>query len=800
MRGDTSAERRADRRRRFGRSWVRAVPLVALAAVGTGDGPGSGRAWAQARTGPEAERRKLIEKLGLPAKAPPPADAGAAAGKSPPADGPSAPAALGGGAGGATVAVGGAPRLPPPPVFRGRVHRQLIQSCKVCHMVGGPAGATRFVLGGDARPDFASTRPLVDTANARAGLLLTKGAGQAHAGGAPLPEGSPGYRVLFAWVVAGARLDAPAEAVAATAPPAAGAAVAGAGVAATPPPRRSRGGGGRPPRTGGAPVPGAAGTSGDRAVLAPVATAVPPPSVAAPPSTAAAPEAVTTSGSGGDAIGATGAGPAAAPGTQSIAGPTFADAYRVLQSRCQLCHNPQGQASISRLRLEGDGARDHAALLPMVATAAPASSLLLRKGAGELHAGGPTIAAGSAPDEVLRAWIAAGAPGPEAPVVVAAPAAGVPSSPAPGEIAGDGRPPAAEAAAPGAAGPPVPSPASSPHAPGAPLSPGLLAALASGVRINGRFDLNYERRAISGSPFVSGQDAFESYHHFIFVSRDAASDPFGFTAEIIEQRFWELSGRWRAPSGVWGGMVKAGKVVVPFGVEPLFHQSYGGHAGFDQRILPIVWAVEGIVGQVDARWGALTVTDDIFVGRGHRLAGADAVLNLQTNISASDDATVALGNRLGVSFGPANAWYSFYYSPLGFGRRLVMQALDVELWRIEGVPILDRLTVGLGAMRADISGGGPGLDHYHFGDYLLVRVRLLDYLHLQYRQGLRTFNNRRGTYIDSRRLTAEDGSTHNIGLVYRRRGLTFGLFQFWNLEKVDEVRDDLFRAVVAYDF
>jgi hypothetical protein len=322
----------------------------------------------------------------------------------------------------------------------------------------------------------------------------------------------------------------------------------------------------------------------------------------------------------------------------------------------------------------------------------------------------------------------------------------------------------------------------------------------SDVRLNGRFDLNYERRGISGSPFTSGQDVLTSYHHFVFLSRHSGRDPFGFNAEPIEQRFWELSMRWRAPGTRWGGFVKAGKVLVPFGVEPLFHQSYGGHAGFDQRLLPIIWASEGITAQANARWGMFTFTDDVFVVRGHRLTAANAILNLQTNISSSDDVTIAFGNRAGVSFGPVAAWYSFYYSPLGFGRRLVMQAIDAELWRIAGVPVLDRLTIGIGAVRADVSGGGSGFDHYHFGDYLVLRFRLADYLYVQYRQGLRTINNRRGAYLDSTRLTAEDGSTHNIGLIYRRHGLMVGLYQFWNLEKVNEVRDDFFRAVVAYDF
>jgi hypothetical protein len=109
-------------------------------------------------------------------------------------------------------------------------------------------------------------------------------------------------------------------------------------------------------------------------------------------------------------------------------------------------------------------------------------------------------------------------------------------------------------------------------------------------------------------------------------------------------------------------------------------------------------------------------------------------------------------------------------------------------------------------MRADVSGGeemgsgGAGKDYYHFGSYFQVRYHPTDWFYLQYRQGLHTFNNRRGVIVDDTRLTRDDGSTHNFGAVARYRGLTAGLYYFINLEKADEIPDDFLRASVTYDF
>jgi hypothetical protein len=368
------------------------------------------------------------------------------------------------------------------------------------------------------------------------------------------------------------------------------------------------------------------------------------------------------------------------------------------------------------------------------------------------------------------------------------PAAAVPGAPA--AVV----PPAAPAVASPSA--PLPPAAASPHGHGA--DGGI--ALPLGLRLNGRFDLNYERRGLGRDHgFGDGKNVLRSYHQFLFLSRGAEGDPLGLSVEVIALTTWEAHFRHRfdAPLVL---VIRGGKLLVPFGNDPLFHQAYGGLMGFDQKILPPVWAQEGVSASLLYRHGQLSLTGEPYLVRGYALRQADGVLNLQNDFSTTDDLKPGAGVRLGAARGPLTVYYSFYFNPLGFGRRLVMQAADVSLWRVHGIPILDRLALGVGALRADISGGGAGADYYHFGSYWQARLYATDYLYLQYRQGLRTFNNRRGVIVDETRLDADDASTHTLGLVARWRGLTAGVHYFLNLEKANEVDDDFFRVTVAYEF
>ena len=438
---------------------------------------------------------------------------------------------------------------------------------------------------------------------------------------------------------------------------------------------------------------------------------------------------------------------------------------------------------MTRLLVSGDPTKDEAIARGLVNPQAPDASLLLTKASGKMHGGGAPLPAGDPRRVAIVAWIGALVAPP--PVAPSATVAGVTAAPVPAP------------SVPAPAAPPEPPPPSGGPPSGLPLPLGFL--------LNGRFDLDYERRQFNGDPFAeSSGGALRSYHHFLFLSRDAG-DPCGLSVEVLTLLFWE--GHCRLPGGLGpvAVTIAGGKILVPFGADPLFHQSYGGLAGFDQVVLPTVWSIEGVAAHGVLSRGPLAITDDLYVVRGYALQHADSVINLQNDFSPDDDTRLAVGNRIGAAWMGISAWYSAYFNPLGFGRRLVMQAIDVSLWRQRQIPVIGHFSLGFGLLRADVSGGGPGVggvgnDYYDFADYLQLRYFPVDWLYLQYRTGLHTFDNRRALVLDNSRLTTADGSTHNFGIVARTRSLWFGIFYFINLEKVDEIPNDLLRFNVTYEF
>ena len=572
-----------------------------------------------------------------------------------------------------------------------------------------------------------------------ASKLLQKASGAVlHGGGAPWPAASAPYERVLAWIRAGARLDHAAREEAAAAPEA-----------------------GEPERH----------PAGERhETRTPEAAPLPPPGPPVPAATPAVPSPAAPAPPA----------PVAAP-----AGPTFATAvHPVLMSVCAACHRAGGPAGMTRFLLSGDAARDEAVVRALVdpqraASRASFSARPRDRCTPEARRSPPAIRAARRSSPGSRGWRRHRRPLHRRPAP-------------PARRQRPLRRRASRAAAP----PPPPPPSAGPPA-------GI--GLPFGFMLNGRFDLNYERRQFTGNPFGdTSVAALRSYHHFLFLSRDAG-DPCGLTVEVLTLLFWE--GHCRLP---WqprpvSVTVAAGKIVVPFGADPLFHQSYGGLAGFDQVVLPPVWSIEGVAAHAVYWRRSLAVTDDLFVVRGYALQQADAVINLQSGFSPDDDTKLAIGNRIGVAWMGLSAWYSAYFNPLGFGRRLFMQAIDVNIWRQRQIPVLGHFSLGFGLLRADVSGGGPGVggvgyDYYDFADYLQLRYYPVDWLFLQYRTGLFTFDNRRALVLDNSRLTDADGSTHNFGIVARTRNLWFGIFYFINLEKVNEIPNDLLRFNVTYEF
>ncbi|GMU01122.1 hypothetical protein KH5H1_52420 [Corallococcus caeni] len=699
--------------------------------------PGPTRAQSQ-----EEQRRRLQERLGIK---PPPAqqvpDVGVAAPGTPsPTEAtrtPAAPPAR-------TPAVASRPRVPG---FAEDARPILEKACGNCHGPEGMASRSRWVLRGEPA-DYEATLRFVQPATAAQSPLLKKGTGTTlHGGKKVLAVESAEYATLLRWIEGGA-------------PP--GKARSAPAMAATVP---------------GASRPAHVGTSAPSAP-SPAATAsgvAASPVPSAPSSASAGPQPTASSD---DASAA----PRFAPGV-----------HEALLADCSSCHASDGMAAASRYVTHPDPEQHLRSVTPLVVPGAAANSLLYQRARGEAHPGGEVWAPGSAQLALLAQWIDAGATGtppPTAENTAVATAPPVPAAPVP------------------AVATPAP-PAAAPHGPGGPhagVPLGTFPGLGS-LSLNGRFDLNYERVNYNDHPFKSeGESALRSYHHFLFLTRQSAEDPVTLSLEVLSLQFWEVGFHISGPSWPVKVFAKGGKVLVPFGGDPLFHHSYGGLAGFDQRVLPVVFAREGLTVNVERRLGPLALSGDAYVISGYRLKRADAVLNLQSDLAPLEDTRLGVGARLGAAWGPINLWYSPYFNSLGFGRRLFLQALDVAVWRPRGLPVLEHFSLGAGLLRADVSGGeaegygGPGADYYHFASYLQLRYHPTDWLYLQYRQGLRTFGNRRGLILDSNALTREDGSSHNVGVMVRWRGLSAGLFQFWNLEKTDETPDDFTRLVVAYEF
>lgn len=636
-------------------------------------------------------------------------------------------------------------QTPPPPAFAGRLHETLLASCRGCHSTSGAAASSRFRLDGDLSRDFGSTRTMIDLHAPRRSLLLTKALGEAHGGGLVLSASTDGFRRILRWISAGGlRESSTPDGVGSAAEPSGGAS----------PPHRSS----HPKAPPAKPQALAAGTL---------------PKGATNPLEVPDAKIVVTA-------------PDAAPRENvPLVPPPGRALHSELVRSCMPCHGPGGMAAQTRYRLSGDLGENLAITRLFVDLHTPNASPALTKARGEAHGGGVVWAPGSEGAVKLLSWIAAGTPDdltaapPDTPVTsdltkVEAPPQAIPSGPPPRAV----------------------------HGAGAPAN-GL--DLAGGFHLNGRFDLNVDRRNFQTNPLSGkGDTALQSYHHFLFLNRSSVDDPFTLDVEIIDLEFFEIGARLLGPRSPIGIHVKAGKIVVPFGTEPLFHQSYGGHAGFDQRVLPAIWASEGVSASANTRVHGLALTLDAFSVRGHHLRGPDVVLNLQADRSPADDVHLGSGLRLGAAWGPIGGFYSNYWNPLGAGRTLFMQALDAGIWRWRRFPVLDRVVLGIGVLRADVSGSGGGQDYYHFASYLQARVYAFDWLHLQYRQGLRTFDNRRGLYQDPRRFGSSgslvDGSTHNVGVVARYAGLQAGLTYFLNFEKTNETPDDLLRLMVAYEF
>lgn len=669
------------------------------------------------------------------------------------------------------------------------MRRMLQIKCASCHKAGGSAAGTKLHFTGRAFTDYKAVLPFINRSNPAKSSLLTKSEGLAHMGGKPLPKGSAGHAALLRWIKAGAPYKQPE---------ATGEAGDKTRAQATPAARKS------PPRTR-PPKRRAPKTAPPKAADAEpqswgeVSKQAPSDKPTQPQPTQPRPAAQARTK---EAEAKAPAAPTATPFSPEV--------HRLLTNACGSCHAEGQFAGGTSYLVPSDPHAHFVAARSLVTPGNASKSKLYTRALGSEHAAGAIFTEDSEEAKLIAKWIDEGAH-----ELVQAGAAGSDDANTPpatssqsdnsaevAQRANSDHPPQQSKPAHGA------SPhGSSPHAAGHGGLSLMSHPILGTLTLNGRFDLNYERRNYNDNPFSSdANDVLRSYHHFVFLTRQSEQDPVTIKLEMLTLQFWEISMD-LSPTD-WPVQVSTtlGKILVPFGAEPLFHQTYGGLAGFDQRVMPTVFAREGIKLDAQTEWQDFTFAADLYAIAGYQLRQPDGELNLQSDFAPLEEVRLGFGLRLGAAYGPISAWYSAYLNKLGFGRQLFMQALDVALWRPRGIEVLEHFSLGAGFVRADVSGGedegygGPNADYYHFASYFQLRFYPVAWLYLQYRQGLRTFTNRRGFYIDETDLTAADASTHNIGISARYRGLSVGLFHFWNLEKTDEVLDDFTRLVVAYDF
>ena len=102
------------------------------------------------------------------------------------------------------------------------------------------------------------------------------------------------------------------------------------------------------------------------------------------------------------------------------------------------------------------------------------------------------------------------------------------------------------------------------------------------------------------------------------------------------------------------------------------HQSYGGFAGLTEHPPDRLGAGGRAVHVTFAppSWRSPTI---IYVVRGYALRQPDGVLNLQNDFSPADNTKIGLETGWAPRSGRCRPGIR-YYNPLGFGRRLFMQA------------------------------------------------------------------------------------------------------------------------------
>ncbi|MCS7212774.1 MAG: hypothetical protein NZ927_00905 [Candidatus Calescibacterium sp.] len=314
-----------------------------------------------------------------------------------------------------------------------------------------------------------------------------------------------------------------------------------------------------------------------------------------------------------------------------------------------------------------------------------------------------------------------------------------------------------------------------------------------GLKINGKFDFSFELRDFKLNPF-EGKAYFRNYHHFVFLTWRNKEQKFFLTAEIIERYFYEFG------ANIDNLSIKFGKLLVPFGPDPLFHKSYGGLTGFDQKFLPVVWSELGIdVSYTFFRTGRFIIANEVYVVNAPR---EDQTKVYLPNIGSSID-KFAIGDRLTLGTDKFILYLSAYWNQYKGKYNYVMGAFDVAFpyGFLGKEEIFRRLSLSAGILRSYATGDRDTVGSYfHFANYARLNIMLPLNLELRLLTGVKTIQNYRGLFYDKSTADNSDTASYNLALIYRI-GLFSGQIQYIaNSEFADEVEDNLFRVMFIFEF
>ena len=302
----------------------------------------------------------------------------------------------------------------------------------------------------------------------------------------------------------------------------------------------------------------------------------------------------------------------------------------------------------------------------------------------------------------------------------------------------------------------------------------------SKLKLMGRVDLTNEFMPYNpNSPRENNK--FENYHYFVFLAIKA-SEKVSFMGEIISKSFFNVNYELSPNS-----KIVFGKILVPFGDTRRFHHLYGGIQNYGARgvFFPNIWAENGV--QFEKTLGAWTF--DTYV-----VSGISGTSTSDPELTQPSNGKVqAVGARATtVAISGVTLIGSLYYNEWIPGKKLGLYGLnattDYGMLRSFG---LGRIRLGAGLATAWLQETSFG-DIQKKGDYVELATNAISEWELRLRYG---------TYIDNSKVeTVKDVHNFNAAVLTSLDVVRLMIEYQWNFEAVNEIQNDVLRAMASLDF